>query len=163
MLDLQGELDKMGLTKSSYHVLQKSMTKVFYMQWNYPNKIQAQTIMSSVTQEANKSHRFMCYPMSTLNSRRIVELPAAIVGNIKGRKLVLEKKVLRQLGGVKQFDWNHPVTAVFATNCRAFQLESKNVTIDHSDVDWEGKLNVALPDGFVSNLLKNVELRFLFF
>lgn len=42
-------------------------------------------------------------------------------------------------------------------------MKSKNVTIGHNDVDWEGKLKVRLPDGVVSNLHENVELRFCSF
>jgi hypothetical protein len=33
-LDLQGELDKMGLTNSSKHTKQQSLTSVLYQDWN---------------------------------------------------------------------------------------------------------------------------------
>jgi hypothetical protein len=69
----------------------------------------------------------------------------------------------KEYGVCKEFDRIHPVTAVFASNCMAFRLESNNVTIGHNDVDWEGKLKMSLPDNTVLNPQKNFELRLLFF
>jgi hypothetical protein len=161
-LDIQSELDKMGLTTAPNHVLQRYVTKAFYTLWTSPNAINAHVVVSSMTQTANKNHRLKCYPVSTLNSRRIEETSTVVVGSIEKDVLILQGETISRLGLCKEFE-QKAVTAVFATNCKAFRLESKNVTIDHNDVDWEGKLKVCLPDGVVSGLQENVELRFLFF
>jgi hypothetical protein len=162
-LDIQSELDKMGLTTSPNHVLQQYVTKAFYTLWTSPNAINPHVVVNSMTQTANKNRRLKCYPIGTLSSRRIEETSAVVVGSIEKDVLILQGETISRLGLCKEFEQNRLVTAVFATNCKAFRLESKNVTIDHNDVDWEGKLKVCLPDGAVSGLQENVELRFLFF
>jgi hypothetical protein len=54
------------------------------------------------------------------------------------------------------------VTAVFATNCKAFELESSTITIHPNDVDWEGRL-MGKKLYAISTLRENVDIRFLFF
>ena len=75
------------------------------------------------------------------------------------------------------FDENHPVTAVFATNCRELTFKVKRekrngnrtikyveeLRINHDDVDWEGMLKEEDDKFSKHGLRENVKIRFRFF
>jgi hypothetical protein len=152
----------MGLTKNKRFALQQCMTKVFRTLWEGADEIKPQEIVST-TQLANKDYRFKCYPVNTLNSRQFYEKPTSVVMKIGKDDRVVEVKGIGKVDFSKEFDKSHPVFAVFVTNCNGFLLKSTKFSVNPSNVDWEGKLNVALPHGTISGLRDNVELRFLFF
>ncbi len=172
-LNLTEELDKMGLTDSVDHLIQQHLTKTIYTMWSVPRSI-SEVTRSEARHSVNKDTRMECYPMSTLNiCQGIDELqmivgrlsPAESMGGAPGDKKSKKVFIINGISEselIKEFDESRPVTAVFATNCKAFQLTKTGITISSSDVDIEGKLKVkALPEHL--SLQKNVEIRFVFF
>jgi hypothetical protein len=135
---MQDELDKLGLTNSSKHVVQQYITSGFYAKWEMAQgKATAPSVNKLDLQHAGQ-------PTVTLNdaAKQTNDLPQV-------------------------FDKNRPITAVFATNRTEFDLKTiagTTLTINHNDVDWQGKLiQKDLPIiEQLSGLKENVEFRFLF-
>jgi hypothetical protein len=162
-MDLGGELGKMGLLRSDTdHVLQQYLTQILYDMWEKSVDIPPVVVKTSV-HAVNKKHRFTCYPFNSLNKRCILEEPHVIVGTLqKNRLVVVEGDVVACPSLDRVFAESRPVTAVFATNCKAFELESSTITIHPNDVDWEGRL-MGKKLHVISTLRENVDFRFLFF
>lgn len=177
VIDIQTELDMMGLTFSSDHVMQQHLTGAFYTMWKLSPPI-PQSVKKTTSHVVNKKYRFECYPMNTLNSRKMLVESAFVVGILEEKwpdnephenKTLQHETSLKVNGGgigasdlLREYDKSHPVTAVFATNCKAFWLTCGAMNIDPNDVDWEGKLkSKSLPNGL--SVRKNVEIRFLFY
>jgi hypothetical protein len=181
-LDLQEELDVMGLTESPRHVLNQFLTNVLYHKiWRNGKKEVPDTVVKSTaptpstttTTATTVRTRQECYPLNTLNRRWNVERPAMLVGGInndmelfltdeRGKPRAFSRKPT-------EFDARHPVTAVFATNCQSFRCNvgeaAAAIMITANDVDWQGKLleEKKLSLGVIPGLRKHVDLCFLFF
>ncbi len=175
-LDLQGELDTMGLTHSSDHVLHQFITSVFWTFWEKGQEAPSGLDIESIPQLVNKDYRFECYPFNTLNKKVIYEKPRVAKGGFNGKKWVLKNAVFgKRVESSASFDPDRPVTAVFATNCGEFRFNVKRdetttatdsieeITIKPTDIDWEG--TVKIEGGMFSNLglRKNVKICFLFY
>ncbi len=199
-LDIQEEMNNMGLTKSSDHMMKQFLTDVIYTkvwksQCDVPDSVVVadRTVMLSTKRE----FRHECYPLDVLNSRRVGEKLPVMVGALEQgiwkTSLFITKNERRERFVRVTFDQERPVTAVFATNCIAYQLITTRkakksllsrifrrgtinatdeqptvlrVLISPDDVDWEGKLlGVKKSEvvGLITELRENVELRFLFF
>jgi hypothetical protein len=140
-LDMQDELDKLGLTNSSKHVVQQYITSGFYTMWEMEQgKATAPSVNKLDLLHASQ-------PTVTLNDAA--------------------KQVLQTNDLPLAFDKNRPITAVFATNRKEFDFKTiagTTLTINHNDVDWQGKLiQKDLPIiEQLSGVKENVEFRFLF-
>ncbi len=170
-LDLQGELDTMGLTHSSDHVLYQFITSVFWKFWEKGQEAPPGLDVESIPQLVNKDFRFECYPFNSLNKKVICEKPRVVKGSFNGKKWVLKNAVFgKRVESSTSFDPDRPVTAVFATNCGEFRFNVKRdetesieeITIKPADIDWEG--TVKEEGGMFSKLglRENVKICFLF-
>ncbi len=175
-LDLQGELDTMGLTHSSDHVLHQFITSVFWTFWEKGQEAPLGLDIESIPQLVNKDYRFECYPFNTLNKKVIYEKPRVVKGSFNGKKWVSKNAVFgKRVESSASFLSDRPVTAVFATNCGEFRFNVKRdetttatdsieeITIKHTDIDWEG--TVKEEGGMFSKLglRENVKICFLFY
>jgi hypothetical protein len=181
ILDLQSELDKMGLTNSSKHTKQQAFTSVLYQGWNSTER--APSTMKVVEKQlANRQERGKYFPSDKLVSGYPYESPSVVKCQIHDGFVTMGK---RRIESMVAFEESHPVTAVFATNCNAFVLQGKktlqstrttsdassqeesdateNFRIFWNDVDGQGKLiSKILPNDTVFGLREHVEIRFLF-
>jgi hypothetical protein len=180
-LDLQNELDKMGLTHSSEHLLQQYITTVFHTFWRKGLEAPSWTAGESILQLVNKNMRFECYPFNILNKKIVFEHPKVIQGRLEGEKCMIDEDATgERFEWLATFDKSQPVTAVFATNCREFTLkirkrdkstatsttieyEEETVAIRHSHVDWQGKLKKEVGVFSQLGLRENVKISFLFY
>jgi hypothetical protein len=190
-LDLQDELNQMGLTNSTHHAKQQALTSVLYCQWNSRRKVPAATKVVTKQLPAQES-RSVYFPCDTLIGKFVSETPAVETYQIHSDCVTAGKMNIRTL---MAFDKHQPVTAVLSTNCMAFVLNSKKpqqesvnnpaeissddleqptvlaketeqqefFRIDQNDVDWQGKLkSKVLPEDAAFGLREHVEIRFLF-
>ncbi len=177
-LDLQNELDKMGLTRSPKHALQQYITSVFQTFWEKGQETPSWLDAESISQMVNKDYRFECYPFNTLNKKVIFEDPKQVQGRFVDKKWVLNKDTVKKgVDLLTTFGANQPVMAVFVTNCPEFRFKIKrekndesktteyteNITITPKDVDWEGNVREEGDIFSKLGLLENVKVRFLFF
>ncbi len=177
-LDLQNELNKMGLTRSKKHVMQQWITTVFHVFWDFGvdsglSWLKAESLLNLV----NKNCRQEYYPFNTLNSKLTFQYPRTVQG-IK----VQDEWLIRWAPTDEKFDWlaafngRCPITAVFATNCKAFKFNVKRerkegdkvveyeerIILSREDTDFEG---IWMPDGdqFAKLCLRDgVQIRFIF-
>jgi hypothetical protein len=189
-LDLQGELDKMGLTNSSKHTKQQALTSVLYQDWNSTERAPTTTRVYEKQRADDQQDRDLSFPSDELVSAFAYETPTLVKCRIDDGFVTVDK---RRIEFLVAFEESRPVTAVFVTNCRAFQLQGKKLLqktelacdsleelkakkktktsidaaekfkIHRDDVDLQGKLkSKLLPDDAVSGLREHVEIRFLF-
>ena len=164
VLDLQKELDLMGLTHSVDHKLQQFLTKVFYAMWkeSRDDVPSPQPSSSSAKQSDKKKYRMKYYPYSKLNFCFDSEKPVMFTCCLGDKRFKPDSKsdISHE---IKEFEKAHPVTAVFVTNCKSFKLRN-NCYINPDSVDWEGKLIAgnSLPRDVRSSLKEHVKVRFLF-
>jgi hypothetical protein len=188
-LDLQSELDKMGLTNSSKHKKQQALTSVLYQDWNSTERAPTETSVDE-KQWANQHERNMYFPSDEVVSEFSFETPTLVKCRIQDGCVIVGKHRTELL---VPFEDGRPLTAVFVTNCRAFELQVKKLLpnidlacyslekleakkktktsidaaekfkIDWDDVDCQGKLkSKILPDNAVFGLREHVEIRFVF-
>jgi hypothetical protein len=171
-LNLQDELDEMGLTNSAKHTKQQALTSIFYQNWNSTERAPTKT-MEVVKKQLLPDHqpaRSVYFPCDKLVSKLVYESPAVDKCRISNGIATVGN---RQVDCLIAFEASRPVTAVFVTNCKAFILQGKinrqvlkeaeKFKIDPNDVDWQGKLkSKTLPEDAVLGLRENVEIRFLF-
>ncbi len=191
-LNLQTELNKMGLTNSPDHTMQQAVSSVLYQKWSSRERIPAAPQVVA-TPRPSYQDRSEYFPSDRLISEFSLETPAVVKCKLHNGFVTVGN---RRVESLMAFEENRPVTAVFATNCMAFELRCKKslqgtrvassddtsqeesdgqehhpsvvvtekVIIDRNDVDWQGRLkSKVLPDAAVSGLRKHVEVRFLFF
>jgi len=187
VLDLEEELDKMGLLKNTVNCsLQQDITSRLYEMWE--GLVVAPPPSLSIPFEMKATpDRFECYPFNTLTTPQSVEQPAVLFYNATLGRIVVTKseakrlyasdenrqrlvsavQAMNELGPLRAFHEHRPITAVFATNGESFRIkktkQTKAFTIERKDVDWQGKLKDSSQlDEFVE-LRDNVEIRFPFF
>jgi hypothetical protein len=137
-LFLEDELSKMGLLRSKKNLLQQYMTRILYNMWEGSGDTPPAVVNTKV-HGMIKKYRFTCYPFSTLNARQTFEELEMVDGKLEKDRLVVTGDIpYPNLDSV--FSANRPVTAVFATNCKEFELKPSSIIINPNDVDWEGKL-----------------------
>lgn len=178
LLNLQHELNKLGLTNSPGHVLQQWITKVVRTFWETGLENASWVKEEPIPNSVNKDERYECYPFNTLNSKIVLENPKVVSGVID---LKTGACVVKTDGYGEGFaflaEFEHPVTAVFATNCLEYSFNvtkekqegdmkvvcQEKISIRKKDVDWEGKWENQ-GDSFSNiGLQDNVEIRFHFY
>ncbi len=165
-VDLEEELDQLGLLKSSKDVVQQAATSIMHSMWETwkdgvsPNDVAP---VKPSDGEIPPGH----HPPSSQ------EAPNAVVCrlDIENGLVTFGNKddpghLHQTIPVLKMFDETGPVAAVFVTNCDKFELkldEDTVVPVTRPDVDREGRLKVTrLPAAFLANLRENVNIRFLF-
>ncbi len=163
-LDLLEELGKMGLTtESDKWRQQQAVTSVLDTMWDSEATIALGSEESRIDRLDEQVNAY--YPYNSLLARLVEERQHASVDcqllngsdtvTIIGEKERKEVKVLK--------DFERPITAVFATNCKEFVLKGSRLHVDPTDVDWEGNLlEKKLPEDISSRLRGNVLIRFIF-
>jgi hypothetical protein len=169
-LDLFEELSQLGLTRDPNWQLQQAVTSVLFRMWDKDlgtpstNKVE-------IARTGDNQNGYCVF--NSMVNRWIHERPAELVCRVKqgsdsvkvvGDVTQFEVKVL------EAFDEEHPVSAVFVTNSKQFDvtvgtgpISNTTMQVGREDVDWEGKLTrKVLPDDLVSSLRENVEIRFMF-
>jgi hypothetical protein len=174
-VNLNDELDKMGLTRSKSFKLQQAVTKILYTMWERLDDLPDPITHMSISSYGNMTHRSEYYPYSSLNVNRVVEKPVTVDGSLRQEnaeisvELTKEGEALMKGPMICEFRSESPVTAVFVTNCRKLRLfygEESNhsdFVVDSKDVDWQGILiGASLPDAVKQMLLDHVDMRFIF-
>jgi hypothetical protein len=172
-VDLEAELNQLGLTASPEFRLQQAITSVLYLMW--PNQhLRAADVVTTdeferlpFTKEEQREH----YPYQSLLSGSAT-MHKEIEFSMKGDEIVqtcTEYEIPlrgRPINVLEEFSSSHPVTAVFVTNSRNFVLTQEgkgDVTITRDHVDWHGVLKEPLPHHLVSTLRMHVDMRFMFY
>jgi sulfur relay (sulfurtransferase) DsrC/TusE family protein len=85
VIDIQAELDLMGLTYSLDHAVQHHLTRAFYTMWKISPPI-SQLVKKTTLHVVNKKYRLECYPMKTLNSRKMFDESAVVVSVLEEKR-----------------------------------------------------------------------------
>jgi hypothetical protein len=158
IVNIREELDKMGLTNSSQHAAQQRLTSRFYEMWE--KTVQG---AESTRHVLNKTSLSEGHPAAALNPHEICRMQ-----DDQGAK---NDNTRRPIDLLPVFDKHRPVLAVLATNSTMLRFKMKTgatTSIDHNDVDCQGKLiqnKLAIIDQseLTDGVRENVEIRFFFF
>jgi hypothetical protein len=176
MFDFDEAMGNMGLTTSRAHRLKQAVTSVLYVMWQERMMIGCDNSDSGFKRlDCYEGTRCEHYPFETLLTGYVpvqktanfaINWNAYVLpddGNVEATNLINKKRITI----LEPFSAELPVTAVFVTNVKSFELAQKGrsspYTIERHHVDWQGVLKRPLPAYLVKTLRKNVDVRFLFY
>ncbi len=93
-LDIEDELDKMGVTTLSKHVFKQFLTDVIYTKLWASQEDAPEVFVDTKVMSTKRKHRHECYPLDMLNGRRVVEKPVVVGGTVETQatESIVEKK-----------------------------------------------------------------------